>query len=45
MKGDFFVVKDDTNSGIKKMTNENSHDSARIMQRQEVIITNTETLF
>lgn len=30
---DFFVVKDDTNSGIKKMTNENSHESARIMQR------------
>ena len=30
---DFFVVKDDTNLGIKKMTSENSHVSSRIMQR------------
>ena len=30
---DFFVVKDDTNLGIKKMTTEDSQKSSRIMQR------------
>ncbi len=30
---DFFVTRDDTNLGIKKMTNESSYESSRIMQR------------